>query len=148
VTEHARPLIGCEIVIRRGDQILLGQRKNCFGAGTWALPGGHLEPYESVAQAACRELEEELKAVVDPTDLQLISLVDDIQPDTSTQYLHITFELREPRLDVVLNEPEFCQEWRYVNINEIYALDLFPPHRPVLHNYLNGDLYRDGPPSQ
>jgi 8-oxo-dGTP diphosphatase len=148
VNEHARFLIGCEIVIRRSGQVLLGKRKNCFGAGTWALPGGHLEPYESVARAACRELEEELKAIVDPTDLRLISVADDIQPATSTQYLHITFELREPKFDVVLNEPQYCEEWRYFDINDLDALDLFPPHQPILHNYLSGDLYRAAPASQ
>jgi 8-oxo-dGTP diphosphatase len=147
VNGNAQPLIGCEIVIRRDGQILLGKRKNCFGAGTWALPGGHLEPYESVAHAACRELEEELKAVVDPTDLHLISVADDIQRDTSTQYLHITFELREPQFDVVLNEPQYCGEWRYVDVHDIHTLDIFPPHRPILRNYLNGDIYRDVPAS-
>jgi ADP-ribose pyrophosphatase YjhB (NUDIX family) len=46
-------------VVRRvpgGQEILLMQRSD---NGHWGLPGGHVEPGESVADAACREVLEE-----------------------------------------------------------------------------------------
>jgi 8-oxo-dGTP diphosphatase len=46
--------VGCEIFLIKDDAILLGKRKNCYGEGTWGLPGGHLEQGESI-----RELLEE-----------------------------------------------------------------------------------------
>ncbi|MFY9717286.1 MAG: NUDIX domain-containing protein [Thermoplasmata archaeon] len=44
--------------IRRGAVLLVRRRRPPF-AGTWALPGGFVEPSESVEEAAERELLEE-----------------------------------------------------------------------------------------
>lgn len=52
--------IGCKAFIRKGNKILLGLRKNCFGEGTWGLPGGHLEFQEKIVEAVKRELQEEI----------------------------------------------------------------------------------------
>lgn len=51
--------IGCEAYITRKGKLLLGLRKNTFGAGTWALPGGHLEFLERADECLSRELKEE-----------------------------------------------------------------------------------------
>jgi 8-oxo-dGTP diphosphatase len=60
--ESTEPIyIGCELIIRKGDQLLLGLRsKRRFGANTWALPGGHMEHGERLIETACREAREEL----------------------------------------------------------------------------------------
>ncbi len=42
--------IGCEIFLLQVKLLLLGRRKNCYGEGTWALPGGHLEHGESIEE--------------------------------------------------------------------------------------------------
>ena len=43
----------------KNGKLLLGKRKNIYGAGTWGLPGGHLEFKEAMKTAASRELMEE-----------------------------------------------------------------------------------------
>jgi 8-oxo-dGTP diphosphatase len=53
-------LVGIELLARKESSILLGKRKNCTGAGMWALPGGHLEFNERLVDTMCREAEEEL----------------------------------------------------------------------------------------
>ena len=56
------PRVGVGVFIfdrTRGARFLIGKRKGSHGAGTWALPGGHLEHGESFEQCAMREVEEE-----------------------------------------------------------------------------------------
>lgn len=55
---HPRVGVGALLVCPAG-RVLVGVRRGVAGAGTLALPGGHLEPGESLAAAAARETEEE-----------------------------------------------------------------------------------------
>ena len=52
---------GCSAVIRDGDRILLTKRSD---NGRWCLPGGHIDPGESVAEATAREVLEETGLVI------------------------------------------------------------------------------------
>lgn len=45
-------------LIRRGDEVLLQNRVKADWRG-YALPGGHVEPGESVVEAVIREMREE-----------------------------------------------------------------------------------------
>lgn len=134
--------IGCEIFIRKDDQILLGKRKNCYGAGTWALPGGHLEPSERLDEALCREVREELGAVITPNLLKLVSIVEDIDKTKNKQAIHVSFELKNPNFEPKLMEPEFCEQWRYFGLNDLPLDNFFKPHKKILDNYLAKIIYK------
>jgi len=51
--------VGVGVIIVRSGRVLIGARAGAHGAGTWALPGGHLEFGETVADCARREVREE-----------------------------------------------------------------------------------------
>ena len=53
------PLVGVGVILLRDDMLLLGERLGSHGAGSWALPGGHLDFGESVGSCAKRETLEE-----------------------------------------------------------------------------------------
>ena len=50
MTEPKIPRVGVGVIVQRDGRILLGKRLGAHGEGTWALPGGHLEFGESVAE--------------------------------------------------------------------------------------------------
>jgi 8-oxo-dGTP diphosphatase len=108
------------------------------------LPGGHLEFNERLVDAVCREANEELGATVRPEEAKLVSVVDDLQPNHNLHYVHISFEIREPRWQPKLAEPEHCEEWRYFPLDKLPD-NLFLPHRPIIDNYLDGRLYLNLP---
>lgn len=56
------------VVVESGGEVLLGLKKRGFGAGKWNGFGGKVEPGESIADAARRELSEE--ACIEATDLE------------------------------------------------------------------------------
>lgn len=53
------------VVIRRGDRYLIGRRpSHKHHGGLWEFPGGKVEAAESLAEAAVREIREELQAAL------------------------------------------------------------------------------------
>jgi 8-oxo-dGTP diphosphatase len=54
------PRIGSAVIVRdEANRILLGRRNKDPQRGSWVLPGGKIHAFESIAEAAARELEEE-----------------------------------------------------------------------------------------
>jgi ADP-ribose pyrophosphatase YjhB (NUDIX family) len=54
------PRVGSALLVRdEANRILLGQRNKDPQRGAWVIPGGKIHAFESVAEAAARELEEE-----------------------------------------------------------------------------------------
>ncbi|OPX19631.1 MAG: hypothetical protein BZ151_08210 [Desulfobacca sp. 4484_104] len=58
-TLYINPAVGVAVIVRRGDQILLGRRASGRYAGDWCIPCGYVEWGEDVRQAAVREFYEE-----------------------------------------------------------------------------------------
>lgn len=53
------PKLGVSACVWQGTRVLIVERAKAPMAGFWSLPGGHVEPGETVKQAALRELQEE-----------------------------------------------------------------------------------------
>ena len=51
--------IGVGGAVVRGEQLLLVRRASRHGRGNWQLPGGFIEPDETIEQAVVREVQEE-----------------------------------------------------------------------------------------
>ncbi len=99
--------IGCEIFLKKDNAILLGKRKNCYGAGTWGLPGGHLEYGETIIECAKRELKEEIG--IEGFEFKLITITDNI--DERGHCVHLSFLLEEFVGEVQCLETELCYKW-------------------------------------
>ena len=128
--------IGCEVFLIKNNAVLLGKRKNCYGDGTWGLPGGHLEYGESVIECAKRELKEELG--IEGLELKLISVIDNI--DERGHYVHISFLLKRFLGEIQCMEPDLCCEWKFFDIS-ILPEDIFKPHQKIFKNYFRNTIY-------
>ena len=59
------PRIGSALLVRdEANRILLGKRNKDPQRGSWVIPGGKIHAFESIAEAAARELEEETGLLV------------------------------------------------------------------------------------
>jgi 8-oxo-dGTP diphosphatase len=77
------PVICAGAVIRDGEnRLLMVRRRNAPALGMWSLPGGRVEPGETHAEAAAREVLEETGLVVTVGDLlQTVPLGDYVVHD-------------------------------------------------------------------
>lgn len=62
------------VILQRADgHVLVMERQNTgFADGLVGLPSGHLDPGETVLDAAAREAEEEIGVVIEPADLTFV----------------------------------------------------------------------------
>ncbi|KAJ1025995.1 hypothetical protein NDA18_003655 [Ustilago nuda] len=61
------PRVGVAVfVINEKGHVLVGKRKGSHGAGTLALPGGHLELHESFQDCAARQVYQETGLILEP----------------------------------------------------------------------------------
>lgn len=59
----ARPILAASVAVMREGRVLLARRARPPGAGRFSLPGGLVEPGETLEEAALRELAEETGVV-------------------------------------------------------------------------------------
>ncbi|KAL4939977.1 hypothetical protein BDV06DRAFT_197704 [Aspergillus oleicola] len=102
-------------------KFIIGQRKGSHGAGTWALPGGHLELNESFETCALREVAEETGLELDASSIKFLTATNDIMPFDKKHYVTIFVgaRIKEGQGEARILEPEKCVEWRAVGWDEI-----------------------------
>lgn len=69
------------VLLRRGEEVLLQQRSGTgYRDGWWAMLAGHVDPGESVHEAAIREAREEAGVMIAPADLHPVTTVHRFEP--------------------------------------------------------------------
>lgn len=128
--------IGCEAFLKKGSSLLLGRRRNCYGEGTWALPGGHLEYGESLTECVQRELQEELG--IQALHPRLLTITDNI--NDRSHYVHASFLVEQFSGEIQCLEPDLCYEWKFFDILNL-PCEIFKPHQRILKTYLSDTIY-------
>lgn len=127
--------VGCVAIVKKDKSLLLGLRQNCYGAGTWGLPGGHLEFRERLMDAVRRELKEEIDLDVSEEKLKL-AIVADSGLDEGEHHVQICFELEYSGEKIRNNEPHKCAELRFFSLDDL-PKNIFSAHTEVLSRYLS-----------
>jgi len=125
-----RVQVGVGVFVKRDDKILVGKRKGAHGAGTWALPGGHLEPGESFEACCKREVLEETGLIIN--DISPVVFTNDVFHDEGFHYITLFFRGDCESGEPIVAEPHHCEEWRWVSLDRI-PRPIFLPLRNALN---------------
>ena len=109
---------------RTNPRFLMGRRIGSVGAGTWALPGGHLEFGETPEECAAREVLEETGLHISVNSLRFLTATNSIMEEEGKHYVTLFMvgvrdghmvEEEEPRV----MEKDKCEGWEWVSWEEM-----------------------------
>ena len=114
--------VGVIIIVPNTNKIWAGIRKGSHGEGSLALPGGHLEMYESWEHCAQREVKEEVN--LDITDIQFGHVTNDPMKEEEKHYVTIFVMARQldPLATPENMEPRKCEGWQAYSWDELKEL--------------------------
>jgi 8-oxo-dGTP diphosphatase len=128
----ARPFLAASVAVLRGNRVLVAARGRGAMVGRYSLPGGLVEPGETLAEAAVRELREEVGV-----DAEMIGFLDHaevIQRDEDARVKH-HFVICAHAARWVAGEPHTSDEAldvRWVTEDELAGLPTTPGLAGVL----------------
>lgn len=104
--------VGVGVFVWKDGKFLMGQRLGSHGAGTWSIPGGHLDFGETWAECAAREVLEETGMYIE--NVRFLALTEDIFEAENKHYITIWVESDWLRGEPTIMEPDkyLNQEWR------------------------------------
>lgn len=105
------PRIGVGVIVLREGCVLLGERRGAHGAGSWALPGGHLEFGESIEDCAIRETLEETGLGL--CKLQRGPYTSDVFVAEGRHYVTLFMLAEAEPGEARLLEPDKCAGWHW-----------------------------------
>ncbi|KAF3342203.1 Nudix hydrolase 1 like protein [Verticillium longisporum] len=123
-TASPNPRVGVAAIIANAQgQIVSGKRQGSHGAGTWQLPGGHLEYGESFFACAEREVLEETGLRV--RGVKVAAVTNDIFADQGKHYITIFVkcEMEDATAQPEAMEPEKCSAWFWKSWDDLRHLE-------------------------
>jgi mutator protein MutT len=145
--QNLKPRVGVGVMIlNKKGEVLLGHRiddpikasSDLHGEGCWTMPGGKLDFGETLLDGAAREVVEETGLRVDKNKIRLISVTDEIRPDT--HYVTAGFLCQNWEGELKTMEPEEITEWKWYNLDNLPE-NVFLPSAKIIKAYLNNIIY-------
>lgn len=115
--EYNRPKVGVGVIVVKDNKVLLGQRKNAHGEGSWAFPGGHLEMNETPEECAQRETLEEVGIRI--KILKPVTFTNDIFENENKHYITLFILSEYDSGEVNVMEPDKCVRWEWFEWNNL-----------------------------
>jgi len=132
----APPIVGVGVLVtRENGQLLLGHRIKAGETPSWCFPGGHVEPNETLPQAARRELQEEAGVCLSDGG-QVFGFAMQLTGPRTLMTGGVMLKLAESQLLTEVCEPHNFDEWRWFSADELPE-NLFPATRALTELWLH-----------
>lgn len=153
---NLRPRAAAIILNQNNELLVLRQKNPSTGFEWWTLPGGGMEPEESVIDTIVREVEEECHLRCRP--LKLLYMSEYVDYTINTHHLGMFFlatvdniEELEVGFDPEV-EQQYIQECRFISRSELIAshIPIFPPvfkeqfWEDLDHQFTDHEVYQRG----
>lgn len=114
------------------QQILLALRNTEPYKNFWSLPGGHIDPYETVEHAVTREIKEEVGLDIQP---EFLFYYDEIIPEKNIHAVVNVFKAnKNGTIEVDENE---ILDARWVTFQDALSMPLAFLHQDIIRKYIN-----------
>jgi 8-oxo-dGTP pyrophosphatase MutT (NUDIX family) len=131
------------LLFRRGDELLCILRaRTGYADGNYSLPAGHVDGGEPAAVAVAREAMEEVGVRVDLKHLRLVHAQHRVSAEGGSERMNLFFEVPTWEGEFVNNEPDKCQEIRWLNIHKL-PNNMAPEVVLMLERVAAGHAYSD-----
>jgi ADP-ribose pyrophosphatase YjhB (NUDIX family) len=128
------------VILIKDNKALFLKRIRGWGAGTYSLPGGNVELYESLRQACIRETYEEVGIELDTDNLNFVNLSH--IKNANLEYLLVTFVATSWKGEPFNKEPEKHSEMVWLDINNLPS-DAHPFAHEMLRVYKDKKIYSE-----
>ncbi len=135
--EHERPKVGVGVIILKEGKVLLCERLASHGAGSYSLPGGHMEHGESFEDTARREVEEET-GLTDIVVKDMVCVSSDRVYGKHFITIGMTAEWKSG--EPICKEPEKAANWKWYGVDELPE-NLFLPSGTVIEHWRANTIY-------
>ncbi|MGW6466031.1 NUDIX domain-containing protein [Streptomyces rubiginosohelvolus] len=110
-----------DVVLLAAGHVLLIQRRWDPHAGSWALPGGHVDIGEASLQAAVRELEEETGITIAATEMRQVGAFDAPGQDPRGRYVTVAYTaaLPQPVAPTPLDDAADARWWPLTDLPDL-----------------------------
>lgn len=137
----AQASLGAGVVVTdAAGRVLLGLHPS----GAWELPGGKVDPGETIEEAAVRELAEETTLVADPADVEVIGILLDTMTSAEVTRLTAVAVVRAFSGAPAVAEPDKIERWEWTPPDRLPA-PLFAPSAQALRTWRPELAVEEGP---
>ena len=119
MSDKTLPRVGCGAVLIQQNQLLLVHRKRDPERDHWGLPGGKVEPFETLPQAVVREIFEETNIQI--KELSLLCIVDQMDPAQNEHWVAPVYRAERFEGEPTTKEPEALAGVAWFSLNALPA---------------------------